>query len=81
MALVMTAVQQGAIVANHVEVTELHKTTPSDSTPGILYGARVKDNITGEVFNLRAKVNEDPFLFGIWTDVYLGYYQRYRSLH
>ncbi|KAK7677701.1 hypothetical protein QCA50_019253 [Cerrena zonata] len=53
MALIMTAVQQGAVVANHVEVTELHKN--SDSTPGKLYGARVKDNLTGEVFNVRAK--------------------------
>lgn len=56
MALIMTAVQQGAVVANHVEVTELHKTTSSDPTPGKLYGARVKDNLTGEVFNVRAKV-------------------------
>ncbi|KAI0081559.1 DAO-domain-containing protein [Panus rudis PR-1116 ss-1] len=50
-ALIMTAVQEGAVVANHVEVTELHK----GSDNGKLYGARVKDNLTGEEFNVRAK--------------------------
>ena len=64
MALIMTAVQQGAVVANHVEVTELHKTTPSDSTAGKLYGARVKDNLTGETFNIRAKVSSQFYLPG-----------------
>ncbi|CAL1712746.1 unnamed protein product [Somion occarium] len=54
-ALIMTAVQQGAVVANHVEVTELHKSLLSDPHPGKLYGARVKDNLTGEQFDIRAK--------------------------
>ena len=53
MALIMTAVQHGAAVANYVEVTKLHK---SDDT-GKLYGAAVKDNLTGQTWNIRAKVS------------------------
>lgn len=52
MALVMTAVQQGAIVANHVEVNKLHK----DPLTGKLCGARVHDKLTGQEWNVRAKV-------------------------
>jgi glycerol-3-phosphate dehydrogenase len=52
MALIMTAVKHGAIVANHCEVTTLHK----DAT-GQLYGARVKDNLSGEEWNVRAKAS------------------------
>ncbi|KAH9949802.1 DAO-domain-containing protein [Amylocystis lapponica] len=51
-ALIMTAVQQGAIVANHVEVTTLHKDTAGS---GKLYGARIKDNLTGKEWDVRAK--------------------------
>lgn len=51
-ALILTAVQQGAIAANHIEVTELLKS----ETDGKLYGARVRDIITGETWNIRAKV-------------------------
>lgn len=54
MALIMTAVQQGATVANYAEVTELHKDTPGT---GKLYGASIKDKLTGEEFNVRAKVS------------------------
>ena len=53
-ALIMTAVQQGATVANYVEVTELHK--DSEGT-GKLYGARVQDKLTGDTFDIRAKVS------------------------
>ncbi|KAH8113488.1 FAD dependent oxidoreductase-domain-containing protein [Phellopilus nigrolimitatus] len=49
MALIMTAVKHGATVANHVEVTELQKEA------GKLNGAVVRDNITGESWNVRAK--------------------------
>ncbi|KAJ6606359.1 FAD dependent oxidoreductase-domain-containing protein [Mycena vulgaris] len=49
-ALIMSAVKHGAIVANYCEVTDLHK-----DTSGKLNGARVKDNMTGEEFNVRAK--------------------------
>ncbi|EIW59309.1 DAO-domain-containing protein [Trametes versicolor FP-101664 SS1] len=51
MALIMTAVQQGAIVANHVEVTVLNK----DGAGGKLHGARVRDALTGKEFDIRAK--------------------------
>jgi glycerol-3-phosphate dehydrogenase len=51
-ALIMTAVQQGAVAANHVEVTELLKTDIS----GKLYGAKVRDTLTGEMWSVRAKV-------------------------
>ena len=51
-ALIMTAVKLGSVVANHCEVTELLK---GDS--GKLIGARVKDKLTGEEFNVRAKVS------------------------
>ncbi|KAK7035830.1 glycerol-3-phosphate dehydrogenase [Favolaschia claudopus] len=50
LALIMTAVKYGATVANYCEVTQLHK-----NTDGKLNGARVKDNMTGEEFNVRAK--------------------------
>ncbi|THG98934.1 hypothetical protein EW026_g3317 [Hermanssonia centrifuga] len=50
-ALIMTAVQQGATVANYVEVTDLHK----NSGTGKLYGARVHDRLTGDQWDIRAK--------------------------
>jgi hypothetical protein len=50
-ALIMTAVRHGAVVANHCEVTELHK----DSS-GRLNGAHLKDNLTGKEWNIGAKV-------------------------
>ncbi len=51
MALIMTAVQHGAIVANHVEVTDLHK-----NSEGKLIGATVHDNLSGETWGIKAKV-------------------------
>ncbi|KAG0149125.1 hypothetical protein CROQUDRAFT_653936 [Cronartium quercuum f. sp. fusiforme G11] len=76
MALIMSAVHQGAVVANHMEVVELHKVPeradvkPSGSrdSPGVLCGARVRDQVTGEEFNVRAKgiINATgPFCDGI----------------
>jgi glycerol-3-phosphate dehydrogenase len=50
-ALIMSAVKHGAIVANHCEVTTLHK-----NSGGVLDGARVRDNLTGKEWNVRAKV-------------------------
>ncbi|KAH7915462.1 FAD dependent oxidoreductase-domain-containing protein [Hygrophoropsis aurantiaca] len=49
-ALILTAVRHGAIVANHCEVTQLEK-----GSNGKLNGARVKDNLTGKEWNVRAK--------------------------
>ncbi|KAF9113660.1 mitochondrial glycerol-3-phosphate dehydrogenase [Mortierella sp. AM989] len=62
-ALGLTAVQYGAVIANHVEVVELHK--DSDKR---LCGARVKDTLTGREFNVKAKgvINATgPFTDGI----------------
>ena len=50
-ALIMTAVQHGAIVANHVEVTSLDKSSAS----GKLQGARVRDTLTGKEWDVKAK--------------------------
>ena len=61
-ALIMTAVNLGAVVANYCEVTQLHK----DST-GKLSGASVRDNLTGEEWNVRAKVQHFLFLFFSFT--------------
>ena len=72
-ALIMTAVKLGSVVANHCEVTELLK---GDS--GKLIGARVKDKLTGEEFNVRAKVSPTPIhkspLSKWLIMVFVGYY-------
>ncbi|WVF70763.1 hypothetical protein IAT40_005557 [Kwoniella sp. CBS 6097] len=54
--LVMTAVQHGAVMANHVEVTALHK-RPDASRGGELriYGATLKDRLSGEEWNVRCR--------------------------
>ncbi|KAH9912848.1 uncharacterized protein BXZ73DRAFT_107184 [Epithele typhae] len=49
MALIMTAVKEGAVVANHVQVTSL------DKKDGKLSGAKVRDVLTGKEFNVSAK--------------------------
>ncbi|GJJ72915.1 glycerol-3-phosphate dehydrogenase [Entomortierella parvispora] len=62
-ALGLTAVQYGAVIANHVEVVELHK---DDNKR--LCGARVRDTMTGKEFNVKAKgiINATgPFTDGI----------------
>uniref|UniRef100_UPI003D819272 glycerol-3-phosphate dehydrogenase/oxidase n=1 Tax=Trichloromonas sp. TaxID=3069249 RepID=UPI003D819272 len=48
-ALAMTAGDHGAVVANHVEVTALHKEN------GRVAGAQLKDRLTGSAWTLRAK--------------------------
>ena len=57
MALIMTAVQHGAVVANHVEVTELIK-----DAAGQVRGTRMKDVLTGEEWTVAAKVSSSPSL-------------------
>lgn len=52
LALIMTAVKQGATVANYVEVTALNK-----DAAGKVNGAKLKDNLTGDEWNVRAKVS------------------------
>ncbi|KAG0209321.1 mitochondrial glycerol-3-phosphate dehydrogenase [Mortierella sp. NVP41] len=62
-ALGLTAVQYGAVIANHVEVVELMK---DDNKR--LCGARVRDTMTGKEFNVKAKgiINATgPFTDGI----------------
>ncbi|KIJ64594.1 hypothetical protein HYDPIDRAFT_132623 [Hydnomerulius pinastri MD-312] len=49
-ALIMTAVKLGATIANYCGVTDLHK-----NADGKLIGAKVKDQLTGREFNVRAK--------------------------
>lgn len=78
-ALIMTAVQQGATVANYVEVTELHK-----DANGKLYGARVHDRLTGKQWNVRAQVSTSLIfscLVALSDYKNLGYHQRNRSVH
>jgi glycerol-3-phosphate dehydrogenase len=50
-AIAMTAIQQGAAVANYVEVTELVKNQDR------IAGARVKDTLTGDTWDIQAKVS------------------------
>lgn len=52
-ALVMTAVHQGCVAANHTEVIALHK-----DAKGKCNGARLRDNISGEEWDVKAKVSD-----------------------
>lgn len=52
MALIMTAVQYGAIAANHTTVTELLK-----NTEGKVIGAKMRDNLSGREWETKAKVS------------------------
>lgn len=73
-ALIMTAVKLGATVANYCGVTELHK-----DAQGKLVGAKVKDELTGREFNVRAKVNPPFILFSSHSQrapTCSGYHQR-----
>jgi glycerol-3-phosphate dehydrogenase len=51
-ALIMTAIKWGAVVVNHTQVSSLNK----DSS-GKICGARVRDNLTGEEWDVKAKVS------------------------
>jgi len=62
-ALVMTAVHQGTVAANHTEVVALHK-----NSAGKCSGARLRDNITGDEWDVKAKgiINATgPFADGV----------------
>ncbi|KZO96524.1 DAO-domain-containing protein [Calocera viscosa TUFC12733] len=55
MSLIMTAVHYGALAANHTEVVRLNKTpNPNGGEPQVT-GARVRDNMTGEEWDVKAK--------------------------
>ncbi|KAK2141192.1 hypothetical protein LSH36_1143g00045 [Paralvinella palmiformis] len=53
-AIAMTAGRMGATLANHTQVTELHK-RKDESGREVVDGARVKDMLTGKEFNVQAK--------------------------
>lgn len=53
-ALAMTAVHHGAVVANHTSVVAVHK-KPVPGKPDQICGARVKDELTGEEWDVRCK--------------------------
>jgi glycerol-3-phosphate dehydrogenase len=58
-ALALTAAYYGASVANHVEVVALKKTDkkqPDGTTKQVLCGATVRDVLTGEQWDVKAKV-------------------------
>lgn len=67
----LTAAQKGAVVANYVEVKELLKDSDLDKNGASrdkLVGARLRDNLTGEEWEVRAKViinATGPFADGI----------------
>ena len=78
-ALIMTAVKLGATVANKVEVTQLLK-----NADGKVEGARVRDNLTGKEWDVKARV---LISCSGWIDSMLNVYltdtgrdQRHRSL-
>ena len=59
-ALTLTAVAAGAVVANHVEVVKLLKQPRKEAKPGFgpeeLCGAVLRDCLTGESWEVYAKV-------------------------
>ena len=65
MALIMSAVKHGAIVANYCEVTKLNK-----GPNGKINGVRVKDNLTGEEWNIRTKVNLLPLSLHLLSELF-----------
>ena len=54
-ALALTAIEEGAAVANHVEVVDLLKKDVSGKEE--VCGALVRDNISGETWKIHAKVS------------------------
>ncbi len=75
-ALMMTAVKLGATVANKVEVTQLLK-----DADGKIEGARVRDNLTGAEWEVKARVlsNFRPIVFMNLMHI-SGCHQRDRAL-
>ena len=60
--LIMTAVQHGAVVANHTEVTKLHKKYDASKDCERIYAATVKDRMTDEEFVVKCRVSSCPQL-------------------
>ena len=59
----MSAVKHGATVANYCEVMKLHK-----GPNGKINGARVKDNLTGEEWDIRTKVSLLPLTLHLLSE-------------
>lgn len=85
--LIMTAVQHGAIVANHTEVTAIYK-SPDASRGGQdrICGARLKDNMTGEEWDVKCRVSIFSGVVQVLqsqlkdSSSSIGHHQRHRSL-
>lgn len=75
-ALIMTAVKLGATIANYCGVTELHK-----NAQGKLVGAKVKDELTGGEFNVRAKVRPTCHPHRPTSHIQTGHHQCNRPVH
>ena len=78
-ALAMTAACHGATVANHCEVINLTK-----DEEGKVNGAKMRDNLTGEEWTVKAKVCliiKDDKAQTMTNCVTLGCYQCYRSFY
>lgn len=58
MALALTAVHHGAVMANHVEVTGLHKKKVEGKEVDQICGASLRDVLTGETWDVKCKVSE-----------------------
>ncbi|KAE8220174.1 hypothetical protein CF319_g6263 [Tilletia indica] len=54
-ALALTAVHHGAVVANHTEVVKLYKKPSTTGGADRVCGARVRDCLTGEEFDVKCK--------------------------
>ncbi|KAL4399522.1 mitochondrial glycerol-3-phosphate dehydrogenase [Malassezia pachydermatis] len=54
-ALILTAIQHGAVAANHTEVVALNKAPSVNGQPGKIIGARLRDLLTGDEFDVKAK--------------------------
>lgn len=50
--IALTAAAKGAVIANHVEVTDI----TTDAAADRVTGATVKDNLSGETFSIRSKM-------------------------
>lgn len=54
-ALALTAVHHGAVMANHTEVVKLHKKEVAGKKEPQICGARVRDLLTGDEFDVKCK--------------------------
>uniref|UniRef100_A0A915KF14 Glycerol-3-phosphate dehydrogenase n=1 Tax=Romanomermis culicivorax TaxID=13658 RepID=A0A915KF14_ROMCU len=55
LALILTAIRKGAQCANHVSVVNLLKKTDESTGKSLVAGARVRDELTGKEWDIKAK--------------------------